>query len=92
MDIDIHITNATPEDIKKTFQAISGSKERQDVYKNILAHKIDDESLSEPTKVTTGYSMTNGENIPKAKIGDLVFVYSRRKKSTNLVGIFRRLF
>ncbi|ARE43371.1 hypothetical protein SH597_04590 [Lacticaseibacillus paracasei] len=28
MDIDIHITNATPEDIKKAFQAISGRKER----------------------------------------------------------------
>lgn len=28
MDIDIHIKNATPEDIKKAFQAISGSKER----------------------------------------------------------------
>lgn len=30
MDIDIHITNATPEDIKKAFQAISGSEERND--------------------------------------------------------------
>ena len=29
MNIDIHITNATPEDIEKAFQAISGSKERQ---------------------------------------------------------------
>ncbi|RND95700.1 hypothetical protein FAM19404_02427 [Lacticaseibacillus paracasei] len=30
MDIDIHITNATPEDIKKAFQAIAGSKEHKD--------------------------------------------------------------
>lgn len=28
MDIDIHITNATPKDIKNAFQAINGSKER----------------------------------------------------------------
>ncbi|WP_157833043.1 hypothetical protein [Lacticaseibacillus paracasei] len=30
MEIDIHISNATPEDIKKAFQAISGSKEHKD--------------------------------------------------------------
>lgn len=35
MDIDIHITNATPEDIKKAFQAISGSKEREEILKVI---------------------------------------------------------
>lgn len=35
MDIDIHITNATPEDIKKAFRAISGSKERQDDVQNL---------------------------------------------------------
>ncbi|WP_460348274.1 hypothetical protein [Lacticaseibacillus paracasei] len=35
MDIDIHITNATPEDIKKAFQAIAGSKERQDDVQNL---------------------------------------------------------
>lgn len=35
MDIDIHITNATPEDIKKAFRANSGSKERQDDVQNL---------------------------------------------------------
>ncbi|EPC62742.1 hypothetical protein Lpp14_06850 [Lacticaseibacillus paracasei subsp. paracasei Lpp14] len=30
MNIDIHLTNATPDDIKKVFQAISGSKEHKD--------------------------------------------------------------
>lgn len=35
MDIDIHITNATPEDIKNAFQAINGSKERQDDVQNL---------------------------------------------------------
>lgn len=40
MDIDIHITNATPEDIKKAFQAISGSKERQETIKGTIPELV----------------------------------------------------
>lgn len=41
MDIDIHISNATPEDIKKAFQAISGSKERKDDYLDLASKAAD---------------------------------------------------